>query len=142
VAIQMGLQVVNETLANNYIRADESMKAQSKVKEKGRWTFIDKVRVRLVDSDYWAEVNNFGSKFVHIPTDYVRDYERLLTGGIWAQVVARSQPAIAGAHSRHPRRVAGSAVVFPQSPEDPGPDAGPGPRFNNGRHERLHKPHV
>ena len=34
-AIQMGLQVVNETLANNYIRPDESMKAQSRVKEKG-----------------------------------------------------------------------------------------------------------
>ena len=34
VAIQMGLQVVNETLANNYIRADEAMVAQSKVKEK------------------------------------------------------------------------------------------------------------
>ena len=35
-AIQMGLQVVNDTLANNYIRPDESMKAQSKVKEKGK----------------------------------------------------------------------------------------------------------
>ena len=34
-AIQMGLQVVNDTLANNYIRPDESMKAQSKVKENG-----------------------------------------------------------------------------------------------------------
>jgi ATP-dependent Lon protease len=79
-AIQMGLGVVN------YIRADESMKAQSKVKEKGRWTFIDKVKVRLVDSDYWAELSNFGNKFVRIPTEYVRDYERLLTGGIWAQV--------------------------------------------------------
>jgi ATP-dependent Lon protease len=41
----MGLQVVNQTLAENYIRADESMRAQSKVKEKGRWTFIDKVKV-------------------------------------------------------------------------------------------------
>ncbi|WP_029415248.1 protease Lon-related BREX system protein BrxL [Brevundimonas bacteroides] len=89
VAIQMGLQVVNDTLANNYIRPDESMRAQSKVKEKGRWTFIDKVRVRLVDSDYWAEVINFGSKNVHIPTDYVRDYDRLLTGGIWAQIDMR-----------------------------------------------------
>src|SRR5271170_1898620 len=88
-AIQMGLQVVNETLADNYIRADESMKAQSKVKENGRYTFIDKVKVRLVDSDYWAEVSNFGSKFVHIPTDYVRNYERLLTGGIWAQIEMR-----------------------------------------------------
>ena len=88
-AIQMGLQVVNDTLANNYIRADEAMKAQSKVKEKGSWTFIDKVKVRLVDSDYWAEVNNFGNKFVHIQTQYVRDFERLLTGGIWAQIDMR-----------------------------------------------------
>src|SRR5271163_756714 len=60
-AIQMGMQVVNETLANNYIRADESMKAQSRVKENGRWTFIDKVKVRMVDSDYWAELSNFGT---------------------------------------------------------------------------------
>jgi ATP-dependent Lon protease len=88
-AIQMGLQVVNDTLANNYIRADEAMKAQSKVKEKGTWTFIDKVKVRLVDSDYWADVNNFGNKFVHIQTQYVRDFERLLTGGIWAQIDMR-----------------------------------------------------
>ena len=48
VAIQMGLQVVNDTLANNYIRPDESGKAQSKVKENRKYTFIDKVKVRLV----------------------------------------------------------------------------------------------
>ncbi len=88
-AIQMGLQVVKDTLADNYIRPDESMKAQSKVKEKGRWTFIDKVKVRLVDSDYWAELANFGHKNVHIPEHYVRDFDRLLTGGIWAQVDMR-----------------------------------------------------
>ncbi len=85
-AIQMGLQVVNDTLANNYIRPDESTKAQSKVKEAGKHTFIDKVKVRLVDSRYWAEVTNFGHKFVHVPDHYVRDFDRLLTGGIWAQV--------------------------------------------------------
>lgn len=89
VAIQMGLQVVNDTLANNYIRADESGKAQSKVKENGKYTFIDKVKVRLVDSDYWAEAVNFGSKFLHVPTQYVRDYERLLMGGVWSQLEMR-----------------------------------------------------
>jgi ATP-dependent Lon protease len=88
-AIQMGLQVVNDTLADNYIRPDESTKAQSKVKESGRHTFIDKVKVRLVDSQYWAEVTNFGHKFVHIPDHYVRDFDRLLTGGIWAQIDMR-----------------------------------------------------
>src|SRR5437899_6154812 len=58
VAIQMGMQVVNDTLANNYIRADDSVRAQSKVKESGRYSFLDKVKVRLVDSDYWAEAVN------------------------------------------------------------------------------------
>src|SRR5437773_5453806 len=50
VAIQMGLQVVNETLANNYIRPDEAGKAQSKVKEKGKYTFIDTAKVRYDES--------------------------------------------------------------------------------------------
>ncbi len=45
--------------------------------------------MRLVDSDYWAEVNNFGHKNVHIPEHYVRDYERLVMGGVWAQVDMR-----------------------------------------------------
>lgn len=89
VAIRMGLQVVNDTLANNYIRPDEATKAQSKVKENGKYTFIDKVKVRLVDSDYWAEAVNFGSKFLHVPTQYVRDYERVLMGGIWAELNLR-----------------------------------------------------
>jgi ATP-dependent Lon protease len=89
VAIQMGLQVVNDTLANNYIRSDESMKAQAMVKDRGRHTFIDKVKVRLVDSDYWAEVTNFGHKNVHVPEHYVRDFERLVMGGVWSQVDMR-----------------------------------------------------
>jgi len=89
IAIQMGMEVVNDTLANNYIRPDESIKAQSRVKERGRHTFIDKVKVRLVDSDYWAESVNFGNRFLHIPTQNVREYERLLTGGIWAQLDLR-----------------------------------------------------
>ena len=85
-AIQMGMQVVNQTLADNYIRPDEATKAQSKVKENGEHSFIDKVKVRLVDSQYWAEVVNFGHRFVHVPDQAVRDFDRLLTGGIWAQI--------------------------------------------------------
>src|SRR6266852_6539277 len=41
-AIRMGMDVVNKTLADNYIRPDESMKAQSQVERQGRYTFIDK----------------------------------------------------------------------------------------------------
>src|SRR4051794_2822040 len=85
-AIEMGLKVVNQTLAENYIRPDESMKAQSLVIDKGRHTFIDKVKVRVADSERWAEAVNFGDRYMHIPNQYVRDYERLLTGGVWAQL--------------------------------------------------------
>src|SRR2546427_9432821 len=53
VAIEMGLQVVNDTLAKNYIRPDESMKAQSLVIDQGHHTFIDKVKVRVVESERW-----------------------------------------------------------------------------------------
>ena len=88
-AIQLGLQAVNDTLADNYIRPDESNKAQSKVKENGRYTFIDKVKVKLVDGLYWAEVVNFGHSKVRIPDRYVREFDRLLTGGIWSQVEMR-----------------------------------------------------
>jgi ATP-dependent Lon protease len=85
-AIELGLTVVRDTLANNYIRPDEATKAQSKVKQKGRYTFIDKVKVRLVGNTYVAECVNFGSNSLRISDDDVHAFERLLTGGVWAQV--------------------------------------------------------
>lgn len=87
--IQVGMGVVNDILAKNYIRPDEGPKAQSRVKEAGNYSFIDKVKVRIVDSEYWAEAKNFGHKFIHVPTHFVVDYDRLLTGGIWAQMDLR-----------------------------------------------------
>src|SRR5205823_4529935 len=92
-AIDAGLKVVNSTLANNFVRPDEANKAQSFVREKGKHTLIDKVKVRYLSEDdkYWAEFVNFGHKYVHIPEHYVREYDRLLMGGIWAQVNIRHQ---------------------------------------------------
>jgi ATP-dependent Lon protease len=86
VAVEAGLRLVNHTLTDSIIRPDEAMKAQSRVKERGGQTFIDKVLVRLDGSKYWAELVNFGYRFVHIPDTFVRHYERLLEGGVWAQV--------------------------------------------------------
>jgi ATP-dependent Lon protease len=85
-AVEAGLRLVNTTLAESVIRPDEAMKAQSRVKERGEQTYIDKIKVRLVGNKYWAEVVNFGFQHVHIPDTYVRRYERLLEGGVWAQV--------------------------------------------------------
>ena len=112
VAIEMGLQVVNDTLAENYIRPDESMKAQSKVMDQGRHSFIDKVKVRVADGERWAEAVNFGDRYLHIPPEYPRDYERLLTGGVWAQIDVKL---------RVRRRVEGQALVL-DHPARPDPD--------------------
>ncbi len=57
-AIEMGMQVVNDTLRDNYIRPDESTKAQSKVKELGRYTFIDKVKVRVADMNTYLDADS------------------------------------------------------------------------------------
>jgi len=95
IAIEAGLKVVNNTLSSNFVRPDESNKAQSTVKEKGdrnqTHTLIDKVQVRYVSEDdkYWAELKNFGHKYVHIPEHFLKNYDRLLMGGIWAQIDLR-----------------------------------------------------
>ena len=93
VAIDAGLRVVNSTLADNFVRPEEANKAQSMVREKGKHTLIDKVKVRYLSDDdkYWAEFVNFGHKYVHVPEHYIRDYDRLLMGGIWAQVNIRHE---------------------------------------------------
>src|SRR5579859_7205869 len=85
-AIEAGLRVVNSILADNIVRPDEANKAQSRVKERGRYTFIDKIRVRLDETKYWAELVNFGHRYVQVPDHIVHQYERLLEGGLWAQV--------------------------------------------------------
>jgi len=92
-ALEAGLRVVNSTLSDNFVRPEEANKAQARVKEKERHTFIDKIKVRYLaeDDKYWAEGVNFGHKFLHIPDRFVRDYDRLLMGGVWAEVEIRHQ---------------------------------------------------
>src|SRR5438128_3470138 len=88
VAINAGLRIVNWTLAENFVRPDEANKAQSLVREKGKQTLIDKVKVRYLSDDdkYWAELVNFGHRYIHIPERYIREYDRMLMGGVWAHM--------------------------------------------------------
>ena len=85
-AIEAGLKVVN--IIEFRPAADEANKAQSFVKDKGKHTLIDKVQVRYVSDD---AARNFGNKYLHVPGTYLREYDRLLMGGIWAQVEIRHQ---------------------------------------------------
>lgn len=86
--IQAGLEAVLATLQDNYVRPDEANAAQSKVATKGRHRFIDKIHVRYVEKErrHWASLENFNSQRIAIAEKFYRDNERLLEGGIWAEV--------------------------------------------------------
>jgi ATP-dependent Lon protease len=86
--IQAGLEAVLATLQDNYVRPDEANAAQSKVATRGRHRFIDKVHVNYVEREkrHWAALENFNSQRVAVSEKFFRDNERLLEGGIWAEV--------------------------------------------------------
>ena len=86
--IEAGVETVKRILAENYVRPDEAQKIIAKLREKGTYTVIDRISVHLnIREDiYEAEFSNLGIKQVPISESYVRDYERLLCGGIWCIV--------------------------------------------------------
>ena len=86
--IQDGIEAVIETLQKNYVRSDEANIAQSRVQQKGKHKFIDKISVNYVEGEkrHWAAMGNFGSNRIGIPDKFYRDNDRLLEGGIWAEV--------------------------------------------------------
>jgi ATP-dependent Lon protease len=86
--IEAGLEAVFATLNENYVRPDEANTAQSRVATQGRHRFIDKVHVRYVEREkrHWAALENFNSHRIAIAERFFQDNERLLEGGIWAEV--------------------------------------------------------
>jgi len=86
--MDVGMEAVLATLQDNYVRPDEANAAQSKVATKGKHRFIDKVHVRYVEKEkrHWASLENFNSQRIAINERFYRDNDRLLEGGIWAEV--------------------------------------------------------
>lgn len=87
-SINAGVERVKNILADNFVRPDEAEKIKSKIREMGRYTVIDKLTVKLNEKKdiYVAEFSNLGLKNVEISANYVKDYEKLLGGGIWCIV--------------------------------------------------------
>lgn len=86
--IEAGKRAVLEVVETNYVRPDESNMAQSKVHQQGRHKFIDKIHVKFHERErrHWAEMENFGSKRIAINEKFYKENEKLLEGGMWAEV--------------------------------------------------------
>src|SRR5262245_36636064 len=86
--LDAGMEAVLATLQDNYVRPDEANAAQSRVATTGKHRFIDKVHVRYVEKEkrHWAALENFNSQRIAIGQKFYKDNDRLLEGGIWAEV--------------------------------------------------------
>ena len=94
-AIEDGVEQVKRILAENFVRPDEAEKIKSKIKEKGIYTVIDKITVKLNEKQdiYQAEFSNLGIIDALIDDGLVNKYEKLLVGGIWCIIkVSYNQP--------------------------------------------------
>lgn len=86
--IDAGMERVKQVLAQNYVRPDEAEKVKAKIREAGNYKIIDKVTVRLNEKkdQFEALLSNLGINNANIDGRYVRDFEKLLVGGIWCIV--------------------------------------------------------
>src|SRR5699024_5159466 len=87
-SIQAGLERVKNILSDNFVRPDEAEKIKSKIRELGQYSIIDKISVKLNPHEdrYEAEFSNLGLKGVPIPSNYVKDFDKLLVAGIWCMI--------------------------------------------------------
>lgn len=83
--IEKGVESVKHILADNFVRPDEAQKILSQLRQRGNYTVIDRITVKLdIKKDaYFAEFSNLGLRDVPIEEGYPAKFDRLLCGGIW-----------------------------------------------------------
>ena len=86
--IEVGIEQVKRILSDNYVRPDEAEKIKAKIKENGNHTVIDKLSVKLNErtDQFEADFLFLGIHGIFVHPKYVREYEKLLAGGIWCIV--------------------------------------------------------
>lgn len=88
--IARGLELVKEAIAERVVRADQGELIKSRLQRAGSIKLIDLVTVTFDETvqggKYWAKLATAGLDRVHIEEALIEEYERLLTGGIWANI--------------------------------------------------------
>jgi len=88
--IIVGLEMVKSAIRERIVRGDETELVKARLQKLGSFKIIDLVTVRLDEKvqggKFWARLATAGLSSVHIDHETVYQHERLLTGGIWANV--------------------------------------------------------
>jgi ATP-dependent Lon protease len=86
--INEGIEFVRETLSSKYVKPDQREAVKSSIKQYSSYEIIDKISARLVETHdkYWARISNLNLDYINIDENELRQHDRLLLGGIWAEV--------------------------------------------------------
>jgi len=88
--IQAGLEQVKGAIAERIVKGDQSELVKARLQRTGSQKLIDLVTVtfdeKVQGGKFWARLATCGLDKVHIDHDIVHKHERLLTGGVWANV--------------------------------------------------------
>ena len=89
--IERGMDFVRQSLSARFVKPDEREIVKSKIEREGTYQIIDKVSVVLkeVDDKYWATLHNINQDYVNIDSSLLHEHDRLLMGGVWAEVTLR-----------------------------------------------------
>lgn len=85
-----GQQKIDRILNEHYVDSGAKELIKSRIKEKGEYTLLGQLQVRLDESrdHYWAEVPALGSNFVRVGKRVLNEYgDILLAGGAWGTMV-------------------------------------------------------
>ena len=88
--IERGMEFVRAASRRSTSSPTSARWSSAKIKQQGTYEIIDKISVVLkeVDDKYWATLHNINLDYVNIDEDLVREHDRLLMGGIWAEVTS------------------------------------------------------
>src|SRR5258706_8615835 len=89
--IEHGMEFVRRSLSEKYVKPDEREIVKARVQQRGTYQVIDKVSVALKETDnkYWATMANINLDHGNIHDEVVIEHDRLLMGGVWAEVTLR-----------------------------------------------------
>lgn len=94
--IENGLEFVRKSLSEKFVKPDEREIVKSRIQQRGEYQVIDRISAALHEEDdrYWATLHNISLDYVNVDEDIIREHDRLLMGGIWAEVTLRYDTTI------------------------------------------------
>ena len=86
--IEQGVETVKNIITQHFVHREEAQAIKSTIREKGSHRIIDKLSVRLNDKAdrYEANFANLGLSKVPLDDNFIKQYPKLLSEGVWSIV--------------------------------------------------------